>query len=91
MRNTPNYHTACKLQDKILDMAGVVRQSRWNKSKIAAPEGIDLNPAQLSALVGAWDRLEERKRILRMKPMPKPVDVTEHGASRRRAPLPPPD
>lgn len=59
MRWTPNYHTACKIQNKIL-------------AQMDAPK---LTPKDLAALTSAWERLEERKRILRMKPAPKAVDV----------------
>lgn len=36
----------------------------------------DLAPKDLAALTGAWEKLEERKRILRMKPLPKAQDVS---------------
>src|SRR5438094_130638 len=42
-------------------------------------------PARERAMVArAWSELEERKRILRMKPKPKDVDVSEK--SRKRSP-----
>ncbi len=37
--------------------------------------GEPLNPGQLSALTKALDTILERKRILRMRPTPKPIDV----------------
>ena len=60
MRWSPNYHTACQIQKKIL----------------VQMEAEELTPKDLAALTSAWEKLEERKRILRMKPMPKAVDVT---------------
>lgn len=35
-----------------------------------------MTPTQLAALTGAWDKLEERKRVIRMKPAPRAIDVT---------------
>jgi hypothetical protein len=55
----PNYHVACGIQKKIL----------------AQMEAAELTPKDLAALTSAWEKLEERKRILRMKPLPKAVDV----------------
>ena len=60
MRYTPNYHTACKIQYKIL----------------AQMEAQNLKPADLCSLTTAWEKLEERKRILRMKPKPRDQDVS---------------
>lgn len=34
------------------------------------------SPSALAQLMRAWSELEERKRIIRMKPAPKPIDVT---------------
>lgn len=59
MRWTPNYHVACQIQKRIL----VQMQAE------------KLTPKDLAALTGAWEKLEERKRILRMKPLPKAVEV----------------
>jgi hypothetical protein len=39
----------------------------------------------LAQVACAWERLEERKRILRMKPKPRDIDVTKPTASRRSA------
>jgi len=38
----------------------------------------------------AWDVLEERKRILRMKPKPRDIDVSERVAARKASRLAPP-
>jgi hypothetical protein len=73
MRWTPNYHTACQIQKKIL----------------VHMEDEELSHKDLAVLTSAWERLEERKRILRMKPLPKAQDVSEKGAKRKA--LPPPE
>lgn len=59
MRWTPNYHVACDIQRKL----------------IASMDKEGTTAAQLAQLSNAWEKLEERKRILRMKPAPKPIDV----------------
>lgn len=56
---TPNYHVACAIQRKILN--------KMDESKTTA--------ANLATLANAWNTLEERKRILRMKGLPKSVEV----------------
>lgn len=40
-------------------------------------DGKKITPTQLSSLVSAYDRMEERKRILRMKPKPRDADVSK--------------
>ena len=50
-------------------------QSRPDKPPVE-PEGKELKPGELAQLAKAWDTLEERKRVLRMKPAPKPVEVS---------------
>ena len=40
--------------------------------------------------VRAWDVLEERRRILRMRPKPRDIDVSDHVAKRKASRLPPP-
>lgn len=35
------------------------------------------SPRDRAMVAGAWEKLEERKRILKMKPLPKSVDVTK--------------
>ena len=45
----------------------------------------DCTPSALSQVVRAWCEAEERKRILRMKPKPRDVDVSKaHAPSRAR-------
>ena len=75
MRYTPSYHTACQLQDKVLGQIGLIRLSRSDRKKLEKPVGKNLKPAELSSLVKSWELLEERKRILRMRPLPKAVAV----------------
>lgn len=36
-----------------------------------------LSPRERAELVKAWDTLEERKRILRGTPLPKPADMSK--------------
>lgn len=54
-----NYHVACQIQRKLL--------AKMDEKKTTA--------AQLSSLSNAWEKIEERKRILRMKPKPRDVEV----------------
>ena len=59
MRWSPQYHNCCSLQKKILAMA----------------EGKSISPSQMASLVSSYDRLEERKRVIRMVPKPRDVEV----------------
>lgn len=54
-------------------MMGVRTQIEEHENK--GQEVADLKPAQLAALANAWNTLEERKRIIRMKPAPKAMAV----------------
>ena len=63
----PTYSLACEMQRKI-------------SSVMLDP---DTDKRLLSQLALAWDRLEERKRILRRKPLVKPVDVSRLVDGRR--------
>ena len=61
------------MQDRILNMMGVATQLKHHidpSIKVG-----DLSPGQMAQLVNAWETLEERKRKIRMKPLPKAVDV----------------
>jgi hypothetical protein len=40
-------------------------------------------PRERAQVACAWERLEERKRILRMKPKPRDVDVSKANAAKR--------
>jgi hypothetical protein len=83
MRYQPNYHIACRIQDRILNAMGVQTQLKHHvKPELAAR---DLTPTQLAALASAWDKLEDRKRIIRMKPLPKAQDVTPQKRERKAA------
>jgi hypothetical protein len=44
-----------------------------------------VKPHIRAALMRAWCDLEERVRVLKMKPLPKPVDVTKLAEQRRAA------
>lgn len=59
MRRTPSYYTVAAIQAVLLQ--------RINDAKTEARD--------LSALARAWDVLEERKRIMRMQPKPRDMDV----------------
>ncbi len=61
MKYTQRYHQACELQDLML------RDARDDKT----------TPSQRAQLARAWSELEERKRILRMRPKPKDIDVSK--------------
>ena len=41
---------------------------------------------ELAQLALAWERLEERKRVMRMQPAPKPVDVSKLKPKRKVTP-----
>lgn len=43
-------------------------------------------PIERAQLARAWDALEERKRILKMKPLPKPIDVSANQGKQTRKP-----
>jgi hypothetical protein len=73
-RYQPNYYIACRIQDKILNKIGVTPQ---NKSRHEPSKEEDLSPKDLAVLASSWNTLEERKRILRNKPLPKAAEVKE--------------
>lgn len=80
MRWTPNYHVACKLQDKILESIGITRKARGGRPQLLdVDKPMPMKPSDLSSLIKAWDTLEDRKRVLRMKPLPRAVDVSRDG------------
>jgi hypothetical protein len=74
---TPQYHTACQIQRKILRKMGLEFQDANHAPKPAKSLDDDLSPKDLALLTSSWNTLEERKRILRMKPKPRDVDVAE--------------
>lgn len=78
MRWTAQYHVACKLQDRILEHVGIVRRGKGGRPVVDEPDrNLKVKPMELAALVKAWDVLEDRKRVIRMKPVPRPIDVTK--------------
>jgi len=52
---------------------------------LAMADAKDISPTQMASLVTSYDRLEERKRILRMKPLPKAIDVPQKSKLARPA------
>lgn len=48
------------------------------------------SPAALAQCARAWEVLEERRRIIRMKPKPRDLDVSDSVRSRKAKHLPPP-
>ena len=72
-RYQPNYYIACRLQERLLNTIGVEPQT---KKRIDPSLKTKLRPGELASLVKSWDLLEDRKRVLRMKPLPKSIDVT---------------
>lgn len=85
MRWSPQYHTACQIQKQILDLMGLEMQqgNRTPKPSESKPKK-ELKPAELCSLTKAWTELEERKRILRMKPKPRDLDVTPKAKAFKR-------
>ncbi len=56
-----------------MDTLGLARQCK--SAIVQPPTPTALKPSEIASLAKAWDTLEERKRILRMKPAPKAIDV----------------
>jgi hypothetical protein len=65
------YSQAVELQDTIMN----------------ASRNPGTTPSALAQLARAWSELEERKRILRMKPKPKDIDVSPEANRRRMGEL----
>lgn len=74
IRYQAQYHVACQIQKKILAKLGLQFQHP-NRVPQASDADCDLSPKDLSSLISSWDRIEERKRILRMKGLPRAVDA----------------
>ena len=51
---------------------------------VKASESEETTPSALAQLARAWSELEDRKRIIKMKPAPKPVDVQALHAARSK-------
>ena len=47
---------------------------------VSAAKNGETSASALAQLARAWSELEDRKRIIKMKPLPKPIDVTERKA-----------
>ena len=69
------------MQKKILEALGLEFQQANRTPKPIDPAlATKLKPAELCSLTKAWTELEERKRIIRMKPKPRDVDVGKEAA-----------
>lgn len=71
----------CPPEEKLSPIAQLKRMQRVLYKMTQEPD-VDRREAAQAAL--AWERLEERKRVMQMRPAPKAVDV----ASRKRAKAP---
>ena len=84
MRWTPQYHTACQIQKLILGKMGLDLLQANQTPKVGKIK-TDLSPSELCSLTKAWSELEDRKRILRNKPLPKAAEVREKDHRPKRA------
>jgi len=85
MRYEPQYHTACQIQRLILRKMGLDMQQRNRVPKPGDPALSEkLKPSELCSLATAWEKIEDRKRILRMKGLPKPVDPVSKDKAKAR-------
>lgn len=75
MKWSPQYHSACQIQKLILGKMGLRIQHRNEVIKPDPEHPVEIKSSELCALTKAWDTLEERKRILRMKGLPKAVNA----------------
>lgn len=44
-----------------------------------ADDGTPIDRRELAQVACAWERLEERKRVMRGRPAPKPIEVDQKG------------
>ena len=84
-RWTSAYHTACQIQKKILEAMGLEFQQANRTPKPVAGGGPKLKPSELKQLADSWSTLEDRKRVLRMRGLPKPVESKEREKKPTRA------
>jgi hypothetical protein len=84
MRYQPQYHTACQIQKLILGKMGL-DLAQANQTPKPGKIATHLSPAELCSLTKAWGELEERKRILRGKGLPKAVESNEREKKPKRA------
>lgn len=81
-RFQPNYYVACRLQDRILNTIGVDPQT---KKRVDLSLKTKLKPVELASLVKSWDLLEDRKRVLRGKGLPKPLEAPQKPKATKQA------
>lgn len=62
-RHGPQYHNCCSIQKRLMNLM--------------MDDGT--TPSQVAALSNAWEKIEDRKRILKGKGQPKPVDETKRA------------
>lgn len=84
MRYQPQYHTACQIQKMILGKMGL-ELAQANQVPKMGKIKTDLTPSELCSLTKAWSELEDRKRILRNKGLPKAVEVSDKKPKVQRA------
>lgn len=84
VKYSPQYHTACQIQKKVLEAMGLEMQQK-NQTPKPIKGSPQLKPSDLCSLAKAWETIEERKRILRMKGLPKAVDSKEREKKPLRA------
>lgn len=59
-------------------------QAVYLQNLIIETTGKDVKPAELSGLARAWCDLQEERRKLAMRPVPRPIDTTKLQPRRRR-------
>lgn len=86
MRWSPQYHVACRLQDKVLGLMGLLRSGKPAPldQLIKEIKAKPLRPVEMCSLIKAWESLEDRKRILRGKGLPKPVEAEDHKYRKKK-------
>lgn len=78
MRWAPSYHKALHIQERLLNAMGLDKDGKL------LPNPPPIPPNQLASLAAAWDKLEDRKRILRDKPLPKAREVPRWKDGKQR-------
>lgn len=68
----------CDPEDKFSPLVQLKRMQRVLFKRTQSP---DIEDKVLPAFACAWERLEERKRVLTMTPAPKPVEVKQKRRS----------
>ena len=62
-----------------------LQQANQTPKPVADDKKKPLKASELCSLTRAWTELEERKRILRMKPKPKDIAVEQKSRAPQRA------